>query len=105
MGKGSRFFLMVCCRWCRLPLLPRLTVDVIMRLTLAFSCLILLLFIVALRYRFFADPVTSQREALRSLQLKNTLYPTLRYVHCERKYWQKMHMRIVFLVGVLFSVL
>lgn len=31
------------------------------------------------RYRYFADPVTSQREALRSLQAKNSLYPTLRY--------------------------
>ncbi|CAM9700959.1 unnamed protein product, partial [Ectocarpus sp. 12 AP-2014] len=31
------------------------------------------------RYRYFADPVTSQREALRSLQAKNSLYPTLRF--------------------------
>eukprot|EP00903_Cladosiphon_okamuranus_P017705 g16304.t1 len=31
------------------------------------------------RYRHFADPVTSQREALRSLQEKNSLYPTLRF--------------------------
>ncbi|CAM9219645.1 unnamed protein product [Ectocarpus fasciculatus] len=31
------------------------------------------------KYRYFADPVTSQREALRSLQAKNSLYPTLRF--------------------------
>eukprot|EP00752_Nemacystus_decipiens_P004848 g4411.t1 len=31
------------------------------------------------RHRHFADPVTSQREALRSLQAKNSLYPTLRF--------------------------
>lgn len=30
------------------------------------------------RHRFFADPVTCHREALQSLQEKNSLYPTLK---------------------------
>ena len=32
------------------------------------------------RYRFFGDPITSQQEAMRSLQMKDSLYPTLRHV-------------------------
>lgn len=38
------------------------------------------------RYRFLADPVTRENEALRSLERKRSLYPTLRQeviVHAE----------------------